>query len=58
MYRTGHYGAALLAYAPVAFLLVASGSGELAMTGGAIVLLATAMALVIASAEWFRRRDV
>lgn len=38
MYRTGHYGAALLAYAPVAFLLVASGSEELALTGGAIVV--------------------
>lgn len=36
MYRIGHYGAALLAYAPVAFLLVASGFRLLAV-GGAVL---------------------
>lgn len=38
MYRTGHYGAALLTYAPVGFLLVAAGYEELAVIGGGIVV--------------------
>ncbi|MEF8771814.1 metal-dependent hydrolase [Halodesulfurarchaeum sp.] len=38
MYRTGHYGAALLTYAPVGFLLVAAGYEKLAIIGGGIVL--------------------
>ncbi|MFB6086653.1 MAG: metal-dependent hydrolase [Halodesulfurarchaeum sp.] len=38
MYRTGHYGAALLVYAPVAFLLLSAGLEGLAALGGAIVL--------------------
>lgn len=33
VYRTGHYGAALLAYAPVLFLLTARGAEELAALG-------------------------
>jgi inner membrane protein len=38
MYRTGHYGAALLAFAPVGFLLVAAGYEELALVGATIVV--------------------
>ncbi|WP_255149615.1 metal-dependent hydrolase [Halorarius halobius] len=38
MYATGHYGAALLAYAPVGYLLLAS-DPTLAFVGGAGVLL-------------------
>lgn len=42
MYRTGHYGAALLAYAPVAFVVATVGLRSLALVGGVgIVLLAT-----------------
>lgn len=41
MYRTGHYGAALLAYAPVAFVTTAAGFTELAVFGGVgVVVLA------------------
>lgn len=35
MYRTGHYGAALLAYAPLGFAVTAAGFAELALAGGA-----------------------
>jgi inner membrane protein len=35
MYRTGHYGAALLGYAPVGFILLLLGFRELAILGGA-----------------------
>jgi len=35
MYRMGHYGAALLAYAPVGFVTVAAGFRSLALVGGA-----------------------
>lgn len=35
MYRTGHYGAALLAYAPLGFAATAGGFAELALAGGA-----------------------
>ncbi|QZP39341.1 metal-dependent hydrolase [Halobaculum magnesiiphilum] len=35
MYRTGHYGAALLGYAPIGFLLLLFGLRELALLGGA-----------------------
>ena len=38
MYRTGHYGAALLVFAPVALLLVASGFDRLAVLGGTVVV--------------------
>lgn len=38
MYRTGHYGAALLVYAPVGYLLVLVGRDDLAVLGGAGVL--------------------
>lgn len=38
MYRIGHYGGALLAYAPVAFLLVASGFRLLAVAGGLLTV--------------------
>ena len=34
MYKYGHVGAALLLYAPVGFLLLTSGLGELAVLGG------------------------
>jgi len=34
MYRTGHYGAALLGYAPLGVLLLLSGLSELAILGG------------------------
>jgi len=36
MHREGHYGVALLAYAPIAFLLLEAGLTELALAGGAI----------------------
>lgn len=38
MYRTGHYGTALLVYAPMAFLLQAAGFETLAAIGGATVV--------------------
>jgi len=38
MYRTGHYGAALLVYAPLGFLLLAAGYESLALTGVVIVM--------------------
>ena len=38
MYRTGHYGAALLVYAPLGLLLLASGHEALALTGVGIVV--------------------
>lgn len=34
MLRAGHYGAALLAYAPVAFLVAAAGAPDLGLGGG------------------------
>lgn len=37
MYRTGHYGAALLVYAPIGFLLTAAGLVELAAVGVVVV---------------------
>lgn len=43
MYRNGHYGAALLVYAPVGTLALALGFGDSAVAGGiATVALATA----------------
>lgn len=41
MYRAGHYGAALLAYAPLALALVAVGRRELAFVGAVGVLAVT-----------------
>ncbi|MFW6384462.1 MAG: metal-dependent hydrolase [Halodesulfurarchaeum sp.] len=38
MYRTGHYGAALLAYAPMGFLLLAGGYETLAAVGVVVAL--------------------
>lgn len=38
MYRNGHYGLALLAYAPIGFALLAVGADMLAFVGGAIVV--------------------
>jgi inner membrane protein len=38
MYRTGHYGVSLIAYAPVAFALLAAGEVTLAFAAGAVVL--------------------
>ena len=38
MYRNGHYGAALLCYAPVGFGLLVAGLESSAVVGGAIVL--------------------
>ncbi|MEF8853351.1 MAG: metal-dependent hydrolase [Haloarculaceae archaeon] len=38
MYRTGHYGAALLTYAPVGAALLVAGFGAAAVAGGAGVL--------------------
>ncbi len=38
MHREGYYGVALLVYAPIAFLLLATGLTELALAGGAIVV--------------------
>lgn len=38
MHRPGHYGAALLAYAPVGFLTLALGFGTVAVAGGVIVV--------------------
>ncbi|PSP82116.1 metal-dependent hydrolase [Halobacteriales archaeon QS_1_68_17] len=38
MYRTGHYGAALLCYAPLGALLLVAGRPGLAVVGGAGVL--------------------
>ena len=43
MYQTGHYGVALLAYAPVGFVVTAAGFRTLALVGGA---LAVALAMV------------
>lgn len=41
MHRPGHYGAALIAYAPVAFVTTAAGFLELALVGGVgVVMLA------------------
>lgn len=34
MYRLGHFGVALIAYAPLAFVLLVSGFGDLAIVGG------------------------
>lgn len=41
MYRSGHYGAALLVYAPVGAALLAAGEPELATVTGGMVLLLT-----------------
>jgi inner membrane protein len=41
VYRPGHYGAALLAYAPVAVVLALAGRSDLAVIGGAIALALT-----------------
>ncbi len=38
MHREGHYGVALLVYAPIGFLLLAAGLTEFALAGGAIVV--------------------
>jgi len=38
MYKTGHYGAALLAYAPLGFLAVVAGFRDLAVLGGGLAL--------------------
>lgn len=38
MYRTGHYGAALLAYAPLGGAVVLSGHEALAVVGGAVAV--------------------
>jgi inner membrane protein len=38
MYQLGHYGAALLAYAPLGFLAVLAGSRTAALLGGAVAL--------------------
>ncbi|MFC6732859.1 MULTISPECIES: metal-dependent hydrolase [unclassified Haladaptatus] len=38
MYATGHYGAALLVYAPVGVALTLSGQFELAVVGGGLML--------------------
>ncbi|MFT4889267.1 MAG: inner membrane protein [Halobacteriales archaeon] len=38
MYRTGHFGAALLAYAPVAFVVVAWGFQTVAALGGLVAV--------------------
>ena len=38
MYRTGHYGAALLAYAPLGFAALAADFADLALLGGACAL--------------------
>ncbi|MFC7131862.1 MULTISPECIES: metal-dependent hydrolase [Salinibaculum] len=38
MYRTGHSGAALLAYAPLGFATLAAGLADLALLGGACAL--------------------
>ncbi len=38
MYRDGHYGAALLAYAPVGFLVVALGYPTVALLAGGVAL--------------------
>lgn len=38
MYRTGHYGVSLIAYAPVAFALLVAGEVALAFAAGAVVL--------------------
>jgi inner membrane protein len=38
MYKTGHYGAALLAYAPLGFLTLVAGFRDLALVGGAVAL--------------------
>lgn len=38
MYRTGHYGAALLAYAPLGFCTLVVGFRDLALLGGAVAL--------------------
>ncbi|AEN07939.1 hypothetical protein Halar_0004 (plasmid) [halophilic archaeon DL31] len=40
MHREGHYGVALLAYAPVAFVLLGLGLPTLTGVGGAVVGLA------------------
>ncbi|MFW5965334.1 MAG: metal-dependent hydrolase [Halodesulfurarchaeum sp.] len=42
MYRSGHYGTALLVYAPVGYLLLAWGAGDLAWAG-VLLMLAAAM---------------
>lgn len=39
MYRTGHYGAALLAYAPVGAFALALGFDGLALAGGVVAVL-------------------
>lgn len=38
MKQTGHYGAALLLYSPIALLLLAQGHGALALVGGALAI--------------------
>lgn len=43
MYRSGHYGVALLAYAPVLYALAASGRVTAAAGGGALVWLLTTL---------------
>jgi inner membrane protein len=41
VYRTGHYGVALLVYAPVGFVLAAAGRPTAAVAGGGVVLALT-----------------
>lgn len=38
MYQKGHYGAALLAYAPIGFVVTVAGFQTLALAGGAVAL--------------------
>ena len=38
MHRTGHYGAALICYAPLAAVLIAVGTVEMAFAGGGVVV--------------------
>lgn len=38
MYRPGHYGVALLAWAPIGFALATDGHAQLALLGGAVVV--------------------
>ena len=43
MYRSGHYGVALLAYAPVLYVLATEGRLAVAVAGGALVLALTTL---------------
>ncbi|MGM0591073.1 MAG: metal-dependent hydrolase [Halobacteriota archaeon] len=38
MFRLGHYGVSLLAFAPVGFVLLVAGEGELAFVAGVVML--------------------